>query len=372
MTTAADIASLPSSITAGTTAGHVSHSILYKSIFGDLLTLTGAITKNATVKVGASDPPVLARWDIINNLITDVTQDPYQPCVVGDRATVFLGSSSVDARGTIVGYTSEVLPYGVADVHSEAAAYLGVVRNGTTAKPHHARSWLFDAGVHGPIAVQAEMLVGFSSFLNVYHNSSPNYSDACAFAATTGHGIGPSVSGAGHDTADTYPVDVGYWAGGSSYASGTYGTGFRVGFKAGGSAGGWQARAAVSILDKGFEGMHWKDYGLHVHTPQSGGLGVGGYFEQPIWLENAQGIFGRETVGAGRTPRNLAAINAFNQIYFGDALSPAIILATDLIVGQTGAQLGFYGASGSTKQTGVAVTAAGIHAALTALGLIAP
>ena len=33
--------------------------------------------------------------------------------------------------------------------------------------------------------------------------------------------------------------------------------------------------------------------------------------------------------------------------------------------------LGFYGATGVAKQTGVAVTAAAIHAALVALGLIA-
>jgi hypothetical protein len=34
--------------------------------------------------------------------------------------------------------------------------------------------------------------------------------------------------------------------------------------------------------------------------------------------------------------------------------------------------LGFYGAAPVAKQTGVAVTAAAVHAALTNLGLIAP
>lgn len=37
----------------------------------------------------------------------------------------------------------------------------------------------------------------------------------------------------------------------------------------------------------------------------------------------------------------------------------------------TSETLGFYGATGVAKQTGVAVSAAGIHAALVALGLIA-
>ena len=41
-------------------------------------------------------------------------------------------------------------------------------------------------------------------------------------------------------------------------------------------------------------------------------------------------------------------------------------------VGESATQtVGFYGATGVAKQTGVAVTAAAIHAALVALGLIA-
>lgn len=43
-----------------------------------------------------------------------------------------------------------------------------------------------------------------------------------------------------------------------------------------------------------------------------------------------------------------------------------------LVTGAASSSLGFYGAAPLAKQTGVAVTAAAIHAALTALGLIAP
>lgn len=43
-----------------------------------------------------------------------------------------------------------------------------------------------------------------------------------------------------------------------------------------------------------------------------------------------------------------------------------------VVVGKsTSETLGFYGSTGVAKQTGVAVSAAGIHAALVALGLIA-
>lgn len=45
--------------------------------------------------------------------------------------------------------------------------------------------------------------------------------------------------------------------------------------------------------------------------------------------------------------------------------------ASGVVIGQETSQtLGFYGATGVAKQTGVAVSAAGIHAALVALGLI--
>jgi hypothetical protein len=52
--------------------------------------------------------------------------------------------------------------------------------------------------------------------------------------------------------------------------------------------------------------------------------------------------------------------------------SGTISLAGNATIGTTGGNLGFYGTLAIAKQTGVAVTAAGIHAALTALGLIAP
>ncbi len=41
------------------------------------------------------------------------------------------------------------------------------------------------------------------------------------------------------------------------------------------------------------------------------------------------------------------------------------------VANSTSETLGFYGSTGVAKQTGVAVTAAAIHAALVALGLIA-
>lgn len=57
----------------------------------------------------------------------------------------------------------------------------------------------------------------------------------------------------------------------------------------------------------------------------------------------------------------------------GGITAPTIDNTTaGLIVANTGSHLGFFGTSAIAKPTGVAVTAAGIHAALTSLGLIAP
>ena len=53
---------------------------------------------------------------------------------------------------------------------------------------------------------------------------------------------------------------------------------------------------------------------------------------------------------------------------------PAVLTggaAGSKVANSTTEVLGFYGATGVAKQTGVAVSAAGIHAALVALGLIA-
>ena len=56
-----------------------------------------------------------------------------------------------------------------------------------------------------------------------------------------------------------------------------------------------------------------------------------------------------------------------------DKLEACITAASngDTIVALSGKKLGFYGTAAIAKQTGVAVDAAGIHAALVALGLIA-
>lgn len=62
-------------------------------------------------------------------------------------------------------------------------------------------------------------------------------------------------------------------------------------------------------------------------------------------------------------------------IVTGGVYTGALSVSTNLTVGgaldHDGLTVGFYGTAPIAKQTGVAVTAGGIHAALVALGLIA-
>lgn len=362
----ADIESLPSVIVPGVTPGHIGHSVLYKTIFEPLLGLTKQIEAEIDEALDPGDPPVLSRWDIGRNYIIDSDQNPFQPVLIGDRATVFLGSEEVDAYGTILGYASEVLVYGSAHQNNEVAAYFGVVRNGTADKPQGARSWLIDGGVHGPIGIQPEMLVGVSSFMNNYYNGSPGFSLAAAFAATAMWGTGPSAQGAGHDTADTYPVDVGYWAGGHSKAGDVYGPGFAVGFKSGGQAGGWNGYSNHSIIDVGFESRDYISYGIWCHTPNAGGSAFAARFDGPVILANLDdnGFLG--AYEAGGDPIHILSMNAFDQIVLGAATNPITIL---------GSQLGFFGGVGTAKPTitgsrGSNAALASLLDALEALGLL--
>lgn len=71
------------------------------------------------------------------------------------------------------------------------------------------------------------------------------------------------------------------------------------------------------------------------------------------------------TATAAETTRALAA-----EALLAPKASPSFTGSIE--VGNGAASVGFYGTAPITKQSGVPVTAAGIHAALTALGLIAP
>jgi len=60
-------------------------------------------------------------------------------------------------------------------------------------------------------------------------------------------------------------------------------------------------------------------------------------------------------------------------VVLGHTLDSAVVPVVEVVLPATGsadAELGFYGATPVAQQTGVAVDAAGIHAALVALGLI--
>jgi len=74
-----------------------------------------------------------------------------------------------------------------------------------------------------------------------------------------------------------------------------------------------------------------------------------------------------------QTPYRIDGSALSQPVTLYDANGAAVLVVPSALairVGATGASVGFYGTTPIALQTGVAVTAAGIHAALVALGLI--
>lgn len=95
-----------------------------------------------------------------------------------------------------------------------------------------------------------------------------------------------------------------------------------------------------------------------------------GVVKIPVTQQYLGGTAKNKIVTAANATGQLAVVTAE-----GDSTAGVAVLAKTTGIVNVGAStnvLAFYGGGGVTKQTGVPVTAAGIHAALVALGLIAP
>ena len=73
---------------------------------------------------------------------------------------------------------------------------------------------------------------------------------------------------------------------------------------------------------------------------------------------------------AGTLTTTGTATGDFSSATISTGAISALVASTGVKVGATGDKLGFYGTAPISLQTGVAVSSAGIHAALVALGLI--
>lgn len=237
-------------------------------------TETQTYTKTLTAQAETAAEGWVSR---VFNRITSVGS-PYDIVARGIRAVVIHGSASVDASGSALGVASDVNVQGTGDPLSEFAAYFGVVRMGTDTKAANGRVWVCDLGGHGPIGAQPNLLTGVVSFLNNYYEGSPSAGPSSALIAVTKKGAGPAAVGAGHNAADTYPLDVGVSVAGRSRANAVDGIGWTVGVKVGGSASGWMAADESSIIGTGVEVTDYVTAGVHVH----GGAGPAALLEGDV------------------------------------------------------------------------------------------
>lgn len=211
------------------------------------------------------------------NLVTNfIATDLTTPTNVnqGIRSICWFGGegTSVAAKGTVHAGTFATRVTGSGHSENEHAALFANVAYeiGTgftqTAGPA-GRAWLTDFNVHGPIAVQPDLLTGVTQFINQYFNGAPLDQPAAAFAAVTFPGKGGGGT-ATHTAATTFPVDVGYAVYGKSgtVASPT-GVGFKTAFQAGGTGSGWNAS---SLLERAFYGRDVTVEGLRLDTPGAG------------------------------------------------------------------------------------------------------
>lgn len=161
-----------------------------------------------------------------------------------------------------------------------------------------------------------------------------------------------SLSDGGNDISSIGPV-VNMIRTAASAALETYWAGFRA-----------QSKGTVAV-DDAFIATGKYDRGLAFHYADLGAAGAA------IAMKSGHRVYGK----ASGTD-----IKSFKNVTLGDAYFgyDAAKLGWDFVAGGAslltiaeGSKLGFFGATAVAKPTGVAVTAAGVHAALVSLGLIA-
>jgi hypothetical protein len=113
----------------------------------------------------------------------------------------------------------------------------------TTGAALAAHYWYVDGACQWPIGIQCQKMVGLSLVCNNRYNGNPSYGPSAAFSALSGDTIGgrheyftANLDGTGA-SATTYPVGIGFHAGG--WSTGGTGDSFTNAFQAGGSNCSW-------------------------------------------------------------------------------------------------------------------------------------
>jgi len=184
----------------------------------------------------------------------------------GIRSELNYGSGGVAAMGTVHGFTSDVVVSGNGSASNEHSPVVMSMRYDigtgyTQTTGPTGRAWLTDFNLHGPIAVQPDLLNGISVFMNNHYNGSPSSAPSGGLWIQTEKGDGGGRD-ALHEAANTYAIDVGIGIVGVSN-NGADANGFNKAIQIGGSGGGWGV--AASRIGTGIDLRDFIDYGIYIH-----------------------------------------------------------------------------------------------------------
>lgn len=168
------------------------------------------------------------------------------------KSTVTVGDGTHAAVGTTWGAGFQVAVVNNGNTGNEHAGVFASVNDNSSATP--GRLWLTDFNVHGPIALQPNLLQGISVFANNYYNGQPSAQPSIGLAISTQAGTGGGTDAA-HNAATTYPLSVGLQIMGKSTGGTT--RGYDTGLQIGGSGGGWNiagSRVGTGLHIRDFDG----------------------------------------------------------------------------------------------------------------------
>jgi hypothetical protein len=190
-------------------------------------------------------------------------------------STTGVGGANHAARGTLHNQTNTFDVVNSGSRGNEMASYMAWMRyrSGST---NTGRAWFTDWSLHGHTGADMGLLNGVTMFINNHRNSTPIDGPAANFWAVTRYGGGGGGED-GHNTAQTFRVDVGYGVVGYAGTAGVPTRGFDVGFKTGGYGTGWMDFTMNSIIGTGFEGNDLEDYGVNIKAPLASGSRYAAY-----------------------------------------------------------------------------------------------
>jgi hypothetical protein len=190
----------------------------------------------------------------------------YQGSVVHARARYGWGETV--PVGTMHGVSSHMRVYTSGSNANEFCAYLS-----DSSVDAIGRIWGADFNLHGPAAVQSNLIVGFSNFLNNY-NSGAIANGGYGEVITTYPGQGGGDLAGTRVNNTTYPLNSGIAiVGKSGTAASTESTatnGFNTALQIGGYAGGWMTSSFFSKFGTGIDLQDYKTYGLYIHGKSGG------------------------------------------------------------------------------------------------------